>query len=276
MIIIKTPEEIGIMTEGGKILAKIMKELEKKVKPGITTKELDRLAESLVSCPPTFVGRSRLRSAKAEAWVKEDKLRCSFKGYEGSCGERVEPFPACLCTSINEEIVHSVPSDRVLKEGDIISLDLGILYKNFHTDMAVTLPVGEVSPETLRLIRVTKKALKRGIKKVRPGNTIGDIGNTIQRYVESQGFNVVRELCGHGVGRELHEDPQILNYGKRHKGEEIKEGQVLCLEPMVTVGNWKLKKTKDGFGYETADGGLSAHFEHTVAVTKDGARVLTE
>jgi len=247
MITIKTPEEIRIMAEGGRILAKIMKELEKAVRPGITTKELDRLAESLVL---KFGGR------------------CSFKGYDD--------FPACLCTSINEEIVHAVPSNRILEDGDIISLDLGIFLKGFHTDMAVTLPVGRVDPETLRLIRVTKKALKRGIKKVRPGNTIGDIGNTIQRHVESQGFNVVRELCGHGIGRELHEDPQILNYGKRHKGEEIKEGQVFCLEPMVTVGDWKLKKPEDSFGYKTQDGSLSCHFEHTIVVTKDGHQVLTD
>jgi len=252
MINIKTPDEIGMMAEGGKILAKIMKELETKVKPGITTKELDRLAESLI-----------LKSGG----------KCSFKGYEG--------FPACLCASINEEIVHIVPSERKLKEGDIISLDLGIFYKGYHTDMAITLPVtspGDVEkmePEVLRLIRVTKKALKRGIKKVRPGNTIGDISNTIQRYVESQGFNVVRELCGHGIGREIHEDPQILNFGKRKEGPEIKEGMVLCLEPMVTVGDWKLKKTKDGHGFKTADGSLSCHFEHTIAVTKDGAKILT-
>lgn len=247
MITIKTPEEIEIMAEGGKILAKIMKTLEKNVKPGITTKELDRLAESLI-----------LKSGG----------KCSFKGYEG--------FPACLCTSINEEIVHAVPSNRILKEGDIISLDLGIFYKGYHTDMAITLPVGKISFETLRLIRITKKALKRGIKKVRPGNTIGDIGNTIQRYVESQGFNVVRNLCGHGIGKEIHEEPQILNFGKRKSGPEIKEGMVLCLEPMVTVGDWKLKKTKDNYGYETKDGSLSCHFEHTIAVTKDGAKVLTQ
>jgi len=246
MITIKTPEEIEIMAEGGKILAKIMKTLEKNVKPGITTKELDRLAESLI-----------LKSGG----------KCSFKGYEG--------FPACLCTSINEEIVHAVPSNRILKEGDIISLDLGIFYKGYHTDMAITLPVGKISFETPRLIRVTKKALKRGIKKVRPGNTIGDIGNTIQRYVESQGFNVVRDLCGHGIGKEIHEEPQILNFGKRKSGPEIKEGMVLCLEPMVTVGDWKLKKTKDNCGYETKDGSLSCHFEHTIAVTKDGAKILT-
>jgi len=247
MIKIKSPEEIKIMAEGGKILAKIIKELEKKVKQGITTRELDKVAEDLV-----------LKSGG----------RCSFKGYDG--------FPNCLCTSINEEIVHAIPSDRILEEGDIFSLDLGILYKGFHTDMAITVPVGKVSSDILRLIRITKKSLKRGIKKMKPGNTIGDIGNTIQRYVESQGFNVVRELCGHGIGREIHEDPKILNYGKRHTGEKIKEGMVLCIEPMITMGDWKLKKSKDGHGWETQDGSLSAHFEHTIAVTKDRCKILTE
>ena len=142
--------------------------------------------------------------------------------------------------------------------------------------MAITVPVGKIDPEVQRLIRVTKKALKRGIKKARIGNTFGDIGNTIQRYVESQGFNVVRDLCGHGIGKELHEEPKILNYGKRHTGPEIKEGMTFCLEPMVTVGDWKLKKSKDGFGFETKDGLLSCHFEHTLAVTKNGCQVLTE
>ena len=246
MITIKSAEEIRIMAEGGKILAKIMKELEKRVKPGVETQELDRLAESLI-----------LKSG----------AKCSFKGYQG--------FPACLCTSINEEIVHAVPSARRLKEGDILSLDLGIFYKGFHADMAVTLPVGKISPEVQRLIRVTKKALKRGINKVKPGNTFGDIGNTIQRCVESQGFKVVRELCGHGIGRELHQEPQILNYGKRRTGPGIKEGMVFCLEPMVTVGDWRIKKGKDGQVFETADGSLSAHFEHMMAVTKDGVKVLT-
>lgn len=247
MISIKSPEEIKIMAEGGKILAKIMKELEKEVRPGITTKELNRLAESLV-----------LKSGG----------KCSFLGYEN--------FPACLCVSINQEIVHAIPSGRILKEGDIICLDLGFFHKGFHADMAVTVPVGEVAEETIRLIRVTKKALKRGIKKAKIGSTTGDIGNTIQRFVESQGFNVVRELCGHGIGRELHEDPQILNYGKRHTGEKLKEGQVICLEPMVIAGDWRIQKTKDGFGYETKDGSLSAHFEHTIAITKEGPKVLTE
>jgi methionyl aminopeptidase len=254
MIEIKTPQEIEIIAEGGKILARIMKELEKNVKPGITTMQLERLAESLIL---KFGGK------------------CSFKGYKSKDGETQREYPSCLCTSINEEIVHVPPSNRVLKEGDILKLDLGIFYKGFHTDMAITIPVGKVSFEAQRLIRVTKKSLKLAIKKAKPGNTFGDIGNTIQRYVESQGFNVVRELCGHGIGRELHEDPKILNYGKRHTGEKIKEGMVFCIEPMVTMGDWHLKRTKDGFGYETQDGSLTAHFEHTVAVTKDSGQVLT-
>jgi methionyl aminopeptidase len=254
MISIKTKEEIEIMAEGGKILAKIIKELEKEAKPGITTKTLDRLAESLI-----------LKSGG----------KCSFKGYKSTDGETVRPYPFCLCTSINEEIVHCIPSDRILKEGDIISLDLGIFYRGFHTDMAITVPVGKISPEAQRLIRITKKALKRGIKKTKVGNTFGDIGNTIQRYVEDQGFNVVRDLCGHGIGKEVHEDPKILNYGKRHTGEEIKEGMVFCLEPMVTIRDWHIKKSKDTYGYETTDGSLSAHFEHTLVITKDGCKILT-
>ena len=246
MISIKTSDEIKIMTEGGQILAKIMKELEKKVKPGIITKELDRVAETLI-----------LKSGGTP----------SFKGYEG--------YPATLCTSLNEEIVHAIPSNRKLKEGDILSLDLGIQYQGFHADMAVTVPVGKVESEKTRLIRVTKKALKRGIKKAKMGNTFGDVGNTIQRYVEGQGFNVVRDLCGHGIGRELHEEPQILNYGKRRTGPELKEGMVFCLEPMVTVGDWKIKKAKDNYAFETQDGSLSCHFEHMIALTKNGPKILT-
>jgi methionyl aminopeptidase len=254
MIEIKTPQEIEIMAEGGRILAKIMNELKKMVRPGITTMELEKLAESLI--------------LKAGG-------KCSFKGYKSKDGESIRPYPFCLCTSVNEEIVHVPPSNRVLKEGDVLKIDLGIFYKGFHTDMAITVPVGKVSFEAQRLIRATKKALKLAIKKARPGNTFGDIGNTIQRYVESQGFNVVRELCGHGIGRELHEEPKILNYGKRKTGEKIKEGMVFCIEPMVTAGDWHLKRTKDGFGYQTVDGSLTAHFEHTVAVIKNGCKVLT-
>ena len=247
MITIKTKEEIAIMREGGRILAKITKDLEKMVKPGISTQELNRAAQALV-----------LKSGG----------KCSFLGYQG--------YPACLCTSVNEEIVHAIPSGRALKEGDIVSLDLGILYKGLHTDMAVTVPCGKVSPEINRLIRVTKKALKRGIKKVGPGNTFGDLSNTIQRYIEDQGFSAVKDLCGHGIGRALHEDPEILNYGTRHSGSEIKPGMVFCLEPMVAVGKGEIKKSKDGSAYETADGSLSAHFEHTMVATKNGCQILTE
>jgi methionyl aminopeptidase len=255
MITIKSKKEIKIMKEGGAILANVMRQLQERVKPGVTTLELDRAAEALI-----------LNSG----------AECSFKGYKGDSGGSGQPFPACLCASLNEEIVHGLPSKRVLKEGEILSLDLGVFYKGFHVDMAVTVPVGQVNPETQRLIRTAKKALKRGIKKSKIGNTFGDISNTIQRYIEDQGFSVVRELCGHGIGRELHEDPQILNYGKRHSGDKVLEGMVFCLEPMVSVGDWKIKKSEDGYGYKTGDDSLASHFEHTIAVTQEGPLVLTE
>jgi len=246
MITIKTPKEIAVMEEGGKILAKILKKVGEEVKPGITTEYLNKVAEDLVF---EYGGKP------------------SFKGYEG--------FPASLCTCINEEIVHCIPSKRKLKEGDIVSLDFGVLYKGYHTDAARTVPVGEVSSQARRLIRVTKKSLKRALRKVKPGNTFGDIGNTIQRYVEDRGFNVIRDLTGHGIGKEIHEDPQILNYGKRHTGPEIKKGMIICIEPMVTVGDWKIEKIEDG-GFKTKDDSLSAHFEDTILVTEKGCKVLTE
>lgn len=246
MITIKSEKEIKIMREGGRILAEIMTELENKVEPGITTKHLDKVASDL---------------------VLKYGAKPSFKNYEG--------FPATICSCINEEIVHCIPCDRKLKQGDIFSIDMGVLYKGYHSDMAVTIPVGEISPEAQRLIRITKKALKRGIKKVRPGNTFGDIGNTIQRYVEGQGYGIVRDLCGHGIGKEIHEEPKIPNYGKRKTGPEIKQGMTFCIEPMVTVGDWHLKKAKDGYGFQTKDGSLCAHFEHTLVVTQNGCKILT-
>jgi methionyl aminopeptidase len=247
MIPLKSEQEIRIMQQGGRILADIMEQLKKAVRPGITTKELDRLAESL---------------------ILDKGGKASFKGYES--------FPASLCVSLNEQIVHGVPSKRVLKQGDIVSLDLGFYYQGFHTDMAITLALGDVNPEKRRMIRVAKKVLKIAIKKVRPGNTIGDIGNTIQRHVESQGFSVVKDLCGHGIGKQLHEDPQILNYGKRKTGEVIQPGMVFCLEPMVAMGKGEIVKDKDGFAYKTKDNSLSVHFEHTIAVTEKGTIILTE
>ena len=247
MIIIKTIDEIKIMEEAGKILAEIMKQLEGMVKPGIITKELDEIAEDL---------------------ILKSNAEPVFKGYNN--------FPLTICTSINQVIVHGLPSDYILKKGDILSLDIGLKHKMYCSDMAVTLPVGEISLEAQRLIKVTKKSLKRGLRKIRPGNTFGDIGNTVQRYVESQGFNIVRDLCGHGIGKELHEDPEVLNYGKRRKREELIEGMVFCLEPMVTAGDWHIKKSKDGYGIESKDDSLSAHFEHTIAVTKNGCKILTD
>jgi methionyl aminopeptidase len=263
MISIRTPKEIEIMQEGGKILAQITKRLEAEVRPGITTKDLDRLAESL---------------------ILSNGGKCSFKGY---AGQTEEPYPACLCTSINEEIVHAIPSERILKEGDVIKLDIGMEYKGFHTDMATTVPVGKIGPEAEKLLAVTKKALEIGIEKVKPGKQIGDISRAIQKYVESQGFGVVRELCGHGIGRNIHEDPEILNFVSLSKEAVdqapyrgfaktiLKEGMILCLEPMVTVGDWHIRQAKDGFGFETKGGGLSAHFENTIAVMPDGNLVLT-
>jgi methionyl aminopeptidase len=244
---LKSEKEIKIMQEGGKILAEILEKIKRKVEPGVSTKDLEKEAIYL---------------------IKKKGVKPSFLNFEG--------YPAVLCTSINEEIVHVLPSQRIVKDGDILSLDLGIFYKGFHTDMAITIPVGGVSEEARRMIRVTKKALKLAIKKAKIGNTLGDIGNTIQRYVEGRGFSVVRELCGHGIGRKLHEPPQVLNFGKRSKGEKLKEGMVICIEPMVTMGDWHIKRTKDGFGYETKDGSLSCHFEHTVAITKRGSIILTK
>lgn len=247
MISIKTPEEVNIMAEGGRILATVLSQIEKMVKPGISTLELDKAAEAL---------------------ILKNHAKPAFKGYEN--------FPYSLCTSVNEVIVHGFPSGLPLKEGDIVGLDLGVLYKGYNSDMAVTVPVGNISFGAKRLLMVAKKALKRGIKKARDGNTTGDIGNTIQRYIEDQGYGVVRDLCGHGIGRAVHEDPQVPNFGKRHSGTKLKEGMVICIEPMVTMGDYNIKKSKDGYGYATKDASLSAHFEHTVAVAKNSCRILTK
>jgi methionyl aminopeptidase len=248
MIFIKTEKEIEIMKEGGKKLANIMKKLAKMVRPGVNTEELNRAAKALIF---------------------KSKGIPSFLGYDG--------FPAVICTSLNNEIVHAIPSKkRVLKEGDILSLDIGMEYKGFHTDMAITLPVGKVSSEVEKLLKVTRKSLELAIEKAKPGNTFGDIGDAIQEYVESQGFGVIRDLCSHGIGRDLHEDPQILNYGKKGTGPRILKGMTFCIEPMVSMGSWKIRKSEDGQTYVTADGSLSCHFEHTLAMTEKGCLVLTK
>ncbi len=256
MIKLKTEKEIEIMREGGKILAEILKKLANAVKPGITTNYLEELACEL---------------------VLSYKVKSSFLGFDG--------YPAMLCTSLNDEIVHGVPSDRVLKDGDLLKIDMGVLHEGFHTDSAVTVLVDQndkvinittrrvVSPQVL--ISVTKEALNIGISMVKVGNTLGDVGSAIQKHVEENGFNVVRDLVGHGIGRGLHESPQVLNYGKAGSGEKLVSGMVIAIEPMVVTGKWGIKNGRDGYAFVTKDGGLSAHFEHTVAVTEHGPEVLT-
>lgn len=245
MIKLKNLQEIKILKEGGKLLAAIMAEISSQVKPGVTTGSLNIEAERLI------------RKAGASP---------AFLKYLG--------FPASLCVSVNEVIVHGVPGFYVLKEGDIVSLDLGIRYKELITDMAVTLPVGEISEKAQKLITVTGEALWLAIDQALPGNSIGDIGFAIQNYVASQGFNVIKDLVGHGVGYEVHEEPEIFNFGERGVGPELKEGMVLAIEPMVSAGDWHIKQLKDG-SFVTRDGSLAAHFEHTVAITKSGAEILT-
>ncbi len=257
-ISIKTEQEIKTMHEGGKILAEILKKLSEAVRPGMTTNYLDELARELVL----------LYGAKP-----------SCLGYNG--------YPAALCTSVNDEIVHAVPSGRVLKEGDLLKLDMGVLHKGFHTDSALTLLVSQndkvihkttsqvVYQQAQKLINVTREALNIGISKAKIGHTLGDIGSAVQKYVEQNGFNVVRDLVGHGIGRNLHEPPQIPNYGEVGKGEKIKAGMVIAIEPMVVIGDWRIKNGKDGFGFITKDGGLAAHFEHTVAIVENGPVILT-
>lgn len=247
MVKIKTQKEIEIMREGGKILAEILDKLSKSVRLGITTNDLEKLAGEL---------------------VLYYKVKPSFLGYDG--------YPAILCTSVNDEVVHGVPSGRILKDGDVLKLDMGVLHNRFHTDSAVTVIVGESNKEKDKLINVTKEALNIGIAKAKIGNTLGDLGSAIQKYVEQNGFNVVRDLVGHGIGKELHEPPQVLNYGESGEGEELKLGMVIAIEPMVVTGDWKIKDGKDGFVFVTKDGGLAAHFEHTVAITEKGPLVLTK
>lgn len=256
MIYIKTPEEIALIREGGKILAQILIDLSRTVKPGIKTIELDRLAESL---------------------VLKYGVVAAFKNYKPSfnSGDQ-DGYPASVCVSVNEEVVHGIPGNRILAEGDIVSLDMGVLYKGYFTDAAITVGVGKISPIAQRLIDVTKKSLELGIAQAKIGNHLGDIGSAIQKYVEANGFSVVRDLVGHGVGKFIHEEPEIPNFGKPGTGLKIKEGMVLAFEPMVNAGTYKVKTLSDGWTFVTQDKKKSAHFEHTVAITKNGSEIMTK
>lgn len=246
MIPLKSEKDLEMLRRSGKVLANILKKLQEFIKPGISTGEIDRLAEDLVQ--------------------KEGAIP-AFKGYKG--------FPASLCVSINEEIVHGIPGERKLVEGDIITLDLGINYQGYFSDVAVTLPVGEVDFKKKKLVEVTKRALYEGIKKAKAQNNLSDISYSIQNYVEKNGFSVVRQFVGHGIGLKLHEEPEIPNFGQLHKGPVLKSGMVFAIEPMVNMGTWESEILDNGWTAVTKDRLPSAHFEHTVAITDKGPEILT-
>lgn len=246
VIPIKSREELDKMRMAGSILARIINQLQGAVSIGAATIEIDRYAEELVN---------------------KEHCIAAFKGYRG--------FPANVCTSVNEEIVHGIPGERRLKDGDIISLDIGINYEGYFADAAVTLPVGRVSPEAKKLIDVARRALSEGIKRAVVRNQLSDISYGIQDYVEKNGFSVVRQFVGHGIGSQLHEEPEIPNFGRPHQGPQLREGMVFAIEPMVNMGTWESKMSENGWTAATLDGLPSAHFEHTVAITEQGPEVLT-
>jgi methionyl aminopeptidase len=245
-IIIKSEEEIAVMRQAGKIVATVLEILSKQVKPGIKTEELDAIAESEVN---------RLGATP------------SFKGYRG--------FPATICVSVNDEIVHGIPGERVLREGDIVSLDFGAIYGGFQGDAAVTVAVGKISTAARRLIEATRGSLEAGIAAACAGARLGDVSAAIQNYAESRGYSVVREYTGHGIGREMHEEPQIPNFGSPGTGPVLQKGMVLALEPMLNTGDWRTRVADDRWTVLTADGSLSAHFEHTIAINDAESEVLT-
>lgn len=246
MIYYKTEEEVQLIRESADILGRAHGEVAKLVKPGVKTRDLDKVAEE---------------------FILDHGGKPSFKGYNG--------FPATLCISENEQVVHGFPSEYELKDGDIISIDCGVFYKGFHSDSAYTYPVGDISPETLSLLRATKESLYKGIEQARFGNRIGDIAFAIQDYVEQRGYTVVRELVGHGLGRKLHEGPEVPNYGKRGRGPKLQDGLVIAIEPMINLGTRNIVQENDGWTIRTKDKKPSAHFEHTVAVFRDRTEILT-
>jgi methionyl aminopeptidase len=246
MIICRSAAELRRLRDANQLVGRVLERLREAVVPGMTTGALDALAE---------------REVRAAGAVP------AFKGYKG--------YPATICASINEQVVHGIPSTRVLREGDIISIDLGVVLAGFYGDSAITVGVGEISPKAAELLRVTEESLWKAIEAVRPGARVSDIGHAVQSHVEKSGFSVVREFVGHGIGSELHEEPQIPNYGDPGRGPRLAEGMVLAIEPMVNAGAAGVKVLQDGWTAVTSDRSLSAHFEHTVAVTHDGAEVLS-
>jgi methionyl aminopeptidase len=251
VIALKSPREIEIMRRANIIVAEVLEELKRTVAPGVTTLELDELAEE--------------RTLKKKAIP-------AFKGY--SVAGRV--FPRSLCVSINEEIVHGIPSNRALREGDIVGLDYGVIYDGFYGDSAITVGVGKVGEEAKRLMEVTERSLYSGIEQLHVGKRLGDLGAAIQRVAESAGYSVVRAFVGHGIGKRLHEEPPVPNFGEPDRGIRLKEGMVLAIEPMVNVGGYEVEIKQDGWTAVTKDRSLAAHFEHSVAITKDGPYILSQ
>jgi len=248
---IKTRRELEAMREAGRHVGEILLELRDAARPGITTAELDQLARRA---------------------IKRRGVSSSFLGYSPY---GLPPYPAVLCVSVNEEIVHGIPGTRELKQGDVLSLDFGVSFEGYHGDSAVTIPIGRVSPEVERLIDVTRDSLERGMAEMVPGKRLSDIGHAVQERVEAEGFSVVRQFVGHGIGREMHEPPQIPNYGPGGRGPRLKPGMVFAIEPMVTAGGPEVHMLDDQWTAVTADGSLAAHFEHTILVTDAGPEVLT-
>ena len=246
MVFLRDRKEIDSIAAAARLVARTLDRLEAELKPGITTAELDRIAEE---------------------FIRSNGGRPAFKGYRG--------FPASICPSVNEEVVHAIPGPRPLKDGDIVGIDVGVEIGGYYGDAARTMTVGEVSPEVKKLLEVAQGALMAGIAQARAGNRLGDVSHAIQSHVEAEGFSIVRELVGHGIGREMHEEPQVPNYGPADRGPKLMAGQVLAIEPMVNMGGHDVVTRPDGWTVVTKDGSLSAHFEHTVAVGPDGAEILS-
>lgn len=251
MISLKSSREIEIMRRANVIVAEVLQELKQKVAPGVTTLELDALAEDL---------------------TLKKKAIPAFKGY--NVAGRV--FPRCLCVSINEEIVHGIPSNRALREGDIVGLDFGVIYSGFYGDSAITVGVGQVSSEAKRLMEVTERALYKGIEQLQEGKRLGALGFAVQQTAESAGYSVVRVFVGHGIGKRLHEEPPVPNFGEPDRGVRLKEGMVLAIEPMINAGGYEVEIKEDGWTAVTKDGSLAAHFEHSIAITKNGPYILSQ
>jgi methionyl aminopeptidase len=247
-VVLKSSREIEKMRRAGKVVREVLELVRSQVRPGATTFDLEKAAE---------------------ARLKELGVKAAFKGYHG--------YPCVLCTSVNSEVVHGIPSPkRVLKQGDIVSVDFGVVVDGYYGDAAITVPVGSVDEKAAKLLRVTEESLQAGIAAVKPGATLGDVGAAVQGVVEREGFSVVRDFVGHGIGSQMHEDPQVPNFGQRGQGMKLKPGMVIAIEPMVNAGKPEVMVLEDGWTAVATDGSMSAHFEHTVAVTAEGARILTD